>query len=208
MTRNSRERSSYPRYGKRLFDLVFGGLGLLVLLPILAVLSLLVLVLQGAPILFRQVRPGRNERLFTLIKFRTMKPTTDGVPDTERLTPLGKLLRRTSLDELPSLWNVIRGQMSLVGPRPLLVEYLPSYNNEQRRRHCVRPGLTGWAQVRGRNALSWPEKFAHDLWYVDNYSFALDLEIIALTLSQVIRGRGISASEHATMPKFEGNEND
>lgn len=208
MTNPSRYGHFYPRVGKRLFDLVFGALGLVLAIPLLAVLSLFALCLQGAPLLFRQVRPGKDERRFTLLKLRTMKPATGSAPDAERLTPIGRFLRRTSLDELPSLWNVVRGEMSLVGPRPLLEEYLPMYTDEQRRRHSVRPGLTGWAQVRGRNALTWPQKFTHDVWYVDNCSLALDLKIIVMTLSQVIRGRGTSAPNHATMPKFQGPEND
>ncbi|MCP4202443.1 MAG: sugar transferase [bacterium] len=208
MTSRRQHPRFYTKYGKRLFDLTVGAIGLLALLPLLVFLGLLAFLLQGSPVLFRQVRPGRNELLFTLVKFRTMKPAADGVPDALRLAPFGKLLRRTSLDELPSLWNVVRGDMSLVGPRPLLEEYLPRYAPEHRRRHDVRPGLTGWAQVRGRNALTWTEKFAYDVWYVDHYTFALDLKIVAMTLFQVIRGRGISAPEHATMPKFEGYEDE
>lgn len=198
----------YSARGKRLFDLVFGSLALILSAPLLVVSSLMALSLQGAPILFRQARPGKDERLFTLFKLRTMDLTPEDAPDAQRLTPIGRFFRRTSLDELPSLWNVVRGDMSLVGPRPLLAEYLPRYDPEQRRRHSMRPGLTGWAQVRGRNDLTWPQKFAHDVWYVDHCTFALDLKIIAMTLFQVIRGRGISAPEHATMPRFKGTEND
>ncbi|MFQ5527086.1 MAG: sugar transferase [Thermoanaerobaculia bacterium] len=208
MSEPSRAGGLYARSGKRLFDLVLAGLALLLSSPLMALLAGLVLFLQGRPVLFRQARPGLDGRLFRLLKFRTMRLARGNASDAERLTPLGKLLRRTSLDELPSLWNVVRGDMSLVGPRPLLKEYLPLYNRDQRRRHEVRPGVTGWAQVRGRNALTWPEKFAHDLWYVDHVSFTLDIRIMAVTLVQVIRGRGISAPEHATMPKFEGNPNE
>jgi lipopolysaccharide/colanic/teichoic acid biosynthesis glycosyltransferase len=208
MTIKHRKDRFYGTYGKRLFDLVFGSIALILSAPLLVVLSLVALCLQGVPILFRQTRPGKDERLFTLLKLRTMDEAPHGASDAQRLTPIGRFLRRTSLDELPSLWNVMRGDMSLVGPRPLLEEYLPMYDDEQRRRHCMRPGLTGWAQVRGRNDLTWPQKFAYDVWYVDHCTFALDLKIIAMTLFQVIRGRGISAPEHATMPRFKGTEND
>jgi lipopolysaccharide/colanic/teichoic acid biosynthesis glycosyltransferase len=164
---------------------------------------------MGSPVLFRQVRPGRYCRLFTLFKFRTMRNTTapEGapLPDTERLTPLGTFLRRTSLDELPQLWNVLRGDLSLVGPRPLLPEYLDRYTTIQARRHEVRPGITGWAQVNGRNALSWEDKFALDVWYVDNWNLWLDLRILWLTLIKVLRREGIQAADHATMPEFKGS---
>jgi lipopolysaccharide/colanic/teichoic acid biosynthesis glycosyltransferase len=171
-------------------------------LPLLGMTALAVRVGMGAPVLFRQIRPGLAGRPFTLLKFRTMRlgPGTDA----ERLTPLGRRLRRASLDELPELFNVLRGEMSLVGPRPLLPEYLPRYTPEQARRHEVRPGITGWAQVRGRNAIPWDEKLRLDVWYVDHRSTALDLRILALTAWQVLRCRGVNATGHATMPEFGG----
>lgn len=163
---------------------------------------------MGAPVLFRQVRPGRDALPFEMLKFRSMRDTTDakGQPlsDTERLTPFGKKLRATSLDELPGLWNVLKGEMSLVGPRPLLMEYVPLYSRQQARRMEVKPGITGWAQINGRNALSWEEKFVLDVWYVDNRSFSLDLKIIWLTILKVVARDGISADGEATMPKFDG----
>jgi lipopolysaccharide/colanic/teichoic acid biosynthesis glycosyltransferase len=168
----------------------------------------LVRVSMGSPVLFCQQRPGLGGRPFTLVKFRTMRDATDPagrpLPDAQRLTRVGRLLRRTSLDELPQLWNVLKGDMSLVGPRPLLMEYLPRYNDRQRRRHDVRPGITGWAQVNGRNALSWEEKFEHDVWYVEHRSLGLDVKIVLMTLGQVFAGRGVSAGGHATMPEFMG----
>ncbi len=175
-------------------------------LPVLAVLALLVRVRLGSPVLFRQQRPGRDEVIFELIKFRTMTDARDAagnlLPDAVRLTPFGRWLRATSLDELPELWNVLRGEMSLVGPRPLLVQYLSRYSAEQRRRHEVPPGLTGWAQINGRNALSWEEKFALDLWYVENRNGWLDLKILFLTAWRVVARHGISAPGDATMPEF------
>ena len=164
---------------------------------------------MGSPVLFRQTRPGRDGKPFEMIKFRTMRDAidTDGrpLPDAERLTKLGRFLRSSSLDELPELWNVLKGEMSLVGPRPLLMEYLPLYSPKQARRHEVRPGVTGWAQVNGRNAISWDEKFALDVWYVDNRSLWLDMKIIWLTIRKVIKREGISAAGEATMSKFTGN---
>lgn len=200
----------YRRIGKRGFDLSVGCLALLVTAPLALAIGLTVAVVDGRPILFRQRRPGLHANLFELLKFRTMRVTEGrgAENDSERLTRLGRILRRTSLDELPELWNVVRGEMSLVGPRPLLSEYLPLYSEEQNRRHSVRPGITGWAQVRGRNLLSWEEKFAHDLWYVDNHSLTVDLKILFMTLFQVIRGHGVSAADHATMEKFEGSQHD
>ena len=193
---------------KRLLDVMLSAVGLLFLSPLLLLLALLVRVKLGAPVLFRQPRPGRGGRIFTLCKFRTMTDarTADGRlrPDAERLTTFGRMLRATSLDELPTLWNVLRGDMSLVGPRPLLVDYLPLYTPEQARRHEVRPGITGWAQVNGRNALSWEEKFALDVWYVDHRSLALDLRILALTCAKVLRRDGIAAAGEATMTRFAG----
>lgn len=165
---------------------------------------------MGAPVLFSQTRPGRHGKPFKMIKFRTMRDAIDAdgrpLPDAERLTKLGRFLRSSSLDELPELWNVLKGDMSLVGPRPLLMEYLPLYSEEQARRHEVRPGVTGWAQVNGRNAISWDEKFALDVWYVDNRSLWLDLKIIWLTLRKVVKREGISAAGEATMSKFTGSE--
>jgi len=182
---------------------------LLVLAPVLAVIALLVRVLLGSPVLFTQVRPGLGGRPFRMIKFRTMTDSRgpDGqlLPDSERLTRFGRFLRGTSLDELPELWNVVKGDMSLVGPRPLLMDYLPLYTPEQARRHEVRPGITGWAQVNGRNALSWEEKFALDLWYVENRSIRLDLRILLLTIRKVFAREGISADGHATMERFTGS---
>ena len=195
---------------KRVLDVVGASTALVVLSPLLAVVALLVRVRMGTPVLFRQQRPGRGGRPFEMTKFRTMtdRRGADGelLPDAERLTSLGRWLRRTSVDELPELLNVVHGDMSLVGPRPLLVEYLPLYSPEQSRRHEVRPGITGWAQVNGRNAVTWDEKFALDVWYVEHRSTRLDLEILAKTLSQVFSGHGVSAPGHATMEPFRGSE--
>lgn len=195
---------------ERVFDIVVSCVFLLVLAPVLLVLAAVILMTMGSPVLFKQVRPGLYGRPFTMYKFRTMNDARDGqgklLPDGERLTKLGRFLRSTSLDELPELLNVIRGEMSLVGPRPLLMRYLPLYTAEQARRHEVRPGITGWAQVNGRNAITWEEKFAHDVWYVDNWSLRLDLKILWLTLLTVLRRDGIAADDHATMPAFSGSE--
>lgn len=193
---------------KRIID-IFGSItGLVILSPVLLVLAILIRRQMGAPVLFRQIRPGKEARPFEMLKFRSMLDTTDAtghpLSDTERLTPFGKKLRATSLDELPGLWNVLKGEMSLVGPRPLLMEYVPLYSPQQALRMEVRPGITGWAQINGRNALSWEEKFALDIWYVDNRSFWLDLKIIWLTIRKVVARDGISADGEATMPKFEG----
>jgi lipopolysaccharide/colanic/teichoic acid biosynthesis glycosyltransferase len=172
-------------------------------------IAALIALRMGAPVLYRQVRPGLGGRPFTLYKFRTMTEARDAggreLPDAQRLTALGAWLRRWSLDELPQLFNVLRGDMSLVGPRPLLMEYLPLYDERQARRHEVRPGITGWAQVNGRNALTWPERFELDLWYVENRSFLLDLKILGMTLARVIRGEGINQPGAATMERFRGN---
>ena len=199
----------YRRAGKRAFDLVAGLLLGLLLLPVVALLWVLVRVKLGAPVFFRQRRPGMDERIFTMVKFRTMTDARDAqgnlLPDAVRLTPFGRFLRASSLDELPELWNVLRGEMSFVGPRPLLVQYLERYSPEQRRRHAVRPGITGWAQVNGRNALSWQQKFAHDLWYVDHLSFGLDLHILWRTVAKVFQREGISQAGEATMEEFMGN---
>lgn len=201
--------SAYRRAGKRLFDLFLAVPVLLALLPAMAVLALLVRWKIGTPVLFRQMRPGRDGRLFELVKFRTMTDGKDAdgkpLPDAQRLTEFGKKMRETSLDELPELWNVLKGDMSLVGPRPLLVEYLPLYTPEQARRHEVRPGITGWAQVNGRNAISWEDKFALDVWYVEHGGLWLDAKILWITLLQVFRRSGISAEGHATMPNFKGS---
>lgn len=193
---------------KRVIDVVGASTALVLLSPLLAVIALLVRVRMGTPVLFRQTRPGRGGRPFVMTKFRTMtdRRGADGelLPDADRLTALGKWLRRTSVDELPELLNVVQGDMSLVGPRPLLVEYLPLYSDEQARRHEVRPGITGWAQVNGRNAVTWDEKFALDVWYVDHRSTRLDIEILAKTVTQVFSGHGVSAPGHATMEPFRG----
>ena len=197
-----------PR-SKRLFDLFAAALALALFSPVLLVLAILVWWQHGRPIFFKQQRPGYQGKPFYIYKFRTMTDARDAdgrlLPDDMRLTALGRFLRATSLDELPELINVLRGEMSLVGPRPLLMRYLPRYNAEQMRRHDVLPGITGWAQINGRNAISWDEKFAHDLWYVDNWSFWLDLKILALTLWKVIRREGISQPGHATVEEFMGN---
>jgi lipopolysaccharide/colanic/teichoic acid biosynthesis glycosyltransferase len=188
---------------KRVVDVVGAALGLLVLSPLLALVAGLVRWRLGRPVLFRQARVGRREAPFTVVKFRTMTDTRgDGgalLADAERLVPLGRRLRATSLDELPELWNVLRGDMSLVGPRPLPVEYLPRYRPEERARHDVRPGITGWAQVNGRNAVDWDERLAMDVWYVRNRSLGLDLRILARTIGAVLRRQGISADGHDTM---------
>lgn len=195
---------------KRLFDILASIFGLLLFLPIIALVAWQVHRRLGAPVFFIQVRPGLSGRPFEMVKFRTMRDVLDSngnpLPDSERMTPFGSFLRSSSLDELPELWNVLKGDMSLVGPRPLLMEYLPLYSPEQYRRHEVRPGVTGWAQVNGRNALSWEEKFKLDVWYVDNRSFWLDLKIIFLTIKKVLVREGISAEGDATMSKFTGNQ--
>lgn len=195
--------------GKRLFDLILTIPGLILLSPVLLVLALLVRIKLGAPILFKQERPGLNREPFTVYKFRTMTDARDErgdlLPDEVRLTAFGHLLRRTSLDELPELLNVLKGEMSLVGPRPLLMRYLPLYSPEQARRHEVRPGITGWAQINGRNAISWEQKFALDVWYVDHMSLWLDVKIIAITLWKVIKREGISQQGQATAAYFMGN---
>jgi lipopolysaccharide/colanic/teichoic acid biosynthesis glycosyltransferase len=194
---------------KRSFDFCIALLLLIVLLPVLLIIAVMVRLQLGAPIVFRQCRPGLHAKTFELIKFRTMVDRYDisgqPLPDAERLTAFGSLLRTSSLDELPELWNVLKGDMSLVGPRPLLPDYLPLYSAEQARRHQVRPGITGWAQVNGRNSLSWPKRFELDVWYVDNRSFALDLRILFMTLKQLGQSEGINARGHATMPPFSGN---
>lgn len=193
---------------KRLIDVVISVVLLIFLAPVFLGLGLLVRFSLGSPVLFKQVRPGLNGKPFMMYKFRTMTDERDEhgrlLPDEQRLTKVGRFLRSTSLDELPELFNVLKGDMSLVGPRPLLMEYLPLYTPEQARRHEVRPGITGWAQVNGRNAISWEQKFKYDVWYVDNRSFWLDLKILWMTFLTVLRREGISAQDHATMPVFEG----
>ena len=196
---------------KRTTDVAIAVTVLTLASPVLAISAALILITMGRPVLFRQVRPGLNEHLFTLLKFRTMRTGNDSesqlLPDVDRLTGLGRCLRKFSLDELPQLWNVLRGHMTLVGPRPLLNEYLPRYSADQRRRHCVRPGITGWAQVNGRNGLTWEQKFELDMWYVDHWSLRLDFKILWLTLLKVACGEGISQQGHATMPEFMGTAN-
>jgi len=193
---------------KRGFDIVVSASALIILAPVLAGVALMVRSTMGSPVLFRQLRPGLNRRPFEIIKFRTMRDAfgRDGnpLPDGERLTPSGRWLRATSLDEFPELWNVLKGEMSLVGPRPLLMEYVPLYSAEQARRHDVRPGVTGWAQVNGRNAISWARKFELDVWYVDHRNFWLDLRIIVMTVDRIFRRHGVSAPGSATAEKFEG----
>jgi sugar transferase EpsL len=195
---------------KRLFDFIVSAMGIVLLSPLFAAIGLAVLLTMGSPVIFRQVRPGQGSKAFTLLKFRTMKSAPQGaeaLPDGERLTRLGRFLRRTSLDEMPELFNVLKGEMSLVGPRPLLVEYLGLYSVEQARRHEVRPGITGWAQVNGRNGIEWEEKFALDVWYVEHRSFMLDLRILCMTAAGVVSARGISHPGHATMERFRGTKN-
>lgn len=191
---------------KRLFDISMVVMSLPLWGPLLVVIGALVRIQLGSPVIFRQRRPGRNDAIFEMKKFRTMTDARDCdgrlLPDSARLTRFGRWLRSTSLDELPELWNVLRGEMSLVGPRPLLVQYLDRYTPEQRRRHEVLPGITGWAQINGRNAISWEEKFALDVWYVDNRSMLLDIRILWITIRRVLKPRGISAHGEATMPEF------
>ncbi len=202
----------YRTVGKRLLDLVLATLGLVLLWPVLLTTAVMVRLSLGSPILFRQRRPGLHGEPFEILKLRTMSSARgpDGklLPDRERLSGLGRFLRRASLDELPTLINVLCGDMSLVGPRPLLMQYLERYTDRQARRHEVRPGITGWAQVNGRNALTWEEKFEHDVWYVEHLGLPLDLRILAMTAWQVVTGRGVSAEGHATMPEFLGSSDD
>lgn len=197
---------------KRIFDITVSVIALLLLLPVFGVIYYKVAKNLGSPVLFRQKRPGLNGKVFEMLKFRSMRDAVGeqgkALPDSERLTSFGKRLRSSSLDELPGLWNVLKGDMSLVGPRPLLVEYLPLYSKEQARRHNVRPGITGWAQVNGRNSISWGDKFKLDVWYVDNQSFWLDIKILFLTVKKVLVRDGVSAKGEATMSKFEGNVNE
>lgn len=193
---------------KRLIDILAAFSGLSLLAPLMLLLAVLIRLQMGAPVIFRQARPGLRGKPFCMLKFRTMRDAFDAegqpLPDEQRITALGKLLRSTSLDELPELWNVLKGDMSLVGPRPLLMEYLPLYSAEQARRHEVRPGITGWAQVNGRNSLSWDEKFRLDVWYVDNQSLWLDIRILFMTIRKVFAREGISAKGEVTMSRFSG----
>lgn len=195
---------------KRILDVVASGSALLVLSPVLVGVAYLVRKNLGSPVLFTQVRPGLNGKPFKMVKFRTMRDAVDAqgnaLPDDQRLTPFGQFLRSTSLDELPELWNVLKGDMSLVGPRPLLMEYLPLYSPEQARRHEAKPGVTGWAQINGRNAISWEDKFKLDVWYVDNQSLWLDIRILLLTVKKVVVRDGISADGEATMTRFTGSK--
>ena len=197
---------------KRFFDFIMAMGALLTLLPVIIVVAVLIRFKLGSPILFTQNRPGLNGNVFKMMKFRSMLDGKDKhgnlLPDDERMTKFGTFLRSTSLDELPGLFNVFKGDMSLVGPRPLLVQYLPLYNTEQARRHNVRPGITGWAQVNGRNAISWEQKFKLDVWYVDNQSFLLDIKILLLTVKKVFVREGISADGHVTIEPFKGSNND
>ena len=196
---------------KRLFDIFVSFFAIVVLSPVIFIVSRKIAKNLGKPVLFRQKRPGFHGDIFEMIKFRSMRDAIDEngnpLPDSERLTPFGEKLRSSSLDELPGLWNVLKGDMSLVGPRPLLVEYLPLYSKEQAKRHNVRPGITGWAQVNGRNAISWEQKFKLDVWYVENQSLWLDIKILFLTVKKVIVKDGISADGEATMTKFTGSKN-
>ena len=194
---------------KRFFDFTASAIGLLCLLPVLLVLALLIRRILGSPVLFSQIRPGKDGKPFRMVKFRSMTDArdTDGnlLPDAERLPPFGRFLRSSSLDELPELWNVLKGDMSLVGPRPLAMAYLPLYSKEQYRRHEVRPGITGWAQVNGRNAISWKQKFEYDVWYVDNRSFWLDLRILAMTVKKVLVRSDVMADGQGEVASFDGS---
>tara|TARA_B100000767_G_scaffold134681_1_gene127763 strand:- start:1768 stop:2370 length:603 start_codon:yes stop_codon:yes gene_type:complete len=199
----------YKFFFKRILDQTVALIGLILLLPIFFIIMFLIKINIGSPIFFKQSRPGIDGKVFNMFKFRTMTNETNQngalLSDKERLTKFGKFLRSASLDELPGFWNVLIGDMSLVGPRPLLIEYLSLYSHEQARRHEIRPGITGWAQVNGRNTISWNKKFEMDVWYVDNQSFILDIKILCLTLIKVIKRDGISHNRHETMEKFKGN---
>lgn len=196
---------------KRLFDLIVSSILLLALSPVIAVTAILVRIKLGSPIVFKQQRPGKHGVPFYVYKFRTMTSEKDSLgqllPDHLRLTAFGSLMRKFSLDELLQLINVVKGELSLIGPRPLLMEYLPLYNEEQAKRHLVKPGITGWAQIHGRNDVSWEERFERDVWYVENQSLALDLKILLLTVKKVIRSEGVSNANHVTMPMFQGTTN-
>ncbi len=197
---------------KRIFDIVLSLLLIGLFLPFIIITAIVVYLKIGRPIFFKQVRPGLKERFFTIYKFRTMNDERDKsgelLPDEERLGSVGKFIRKTSLDELPQLWNVLKGEMSFIGPRPLLVEYLELYNEEQKKRHDVTPGISGWAQVNGRNAITWEQKFAYDVWYVENQSFLLDMKILWMTFLKVIKGSDTSSATSVTMEKFKGTNNE
>ena len=199
----------YRTFFKRFFDFTLTSLGLLVIFPLLVLLTIVLLFANGGKPFFYQKRPGKDGRIFRLYKFKTMNDCCDSegrlLPDAERLTSMGRLIRSLSLDELPQLFNVLKGDMSLVGPRPLLIEYLPLYNDFQKRRHEVRPGLIGWAQVNGRNAISWEQKFEYDVWYVENVSFLLDIKILLKTIYNVFKREGISSETSVTMEAFKGS---
>jgi undecaprenyl phosphate N,N'-diacetylbacillosamine 1-phosphate transferase len=201
----------YKKYFKRPMDFILSLIALIVLLPVMLIIAILVKFKLGSPVLFKQKRPGLNEKIFTLYKFRTMTDERDKdgelLPNHIRLTRLGKILRATSLDELPELFNILKGDMSIIGPRPLLIEYLPAYNDKQKQRHDVRPGLSGLAQVNGRNAISWEEKFNYDVEYVENITFLLDLKLIIQTFLKVFKREGVNKSEIVTMEKFKGTTN-
>lgn len=201
-------RGWYQKFGKRAFDVALASVALLMLSPVALAVASVIRLRMGAPVIFRQVRPGLHGRPFVMYKFRTMLDLRDEqgnlLPDEQRLTRLGKFLRRWSLDEIPELWNVLKGDMSLVGPRPLLMEYLPLYTPDQARRHEVKPGMAGPAVMSGRNLLDWEEKFKLDVWYVDNLSFLVDVKILLATFFKVLKGEGVSAAHHATAPKFRG----
>ena len=197
---------------KRIFDLTFSVILLIILLPVIILIATVIFFYMGKPVLYRQIRPGFHGKLFRIYKFRTMKDMRDGqgrlLTDGDRLTGVGRFLRKYSLDELPQLFNVLNGSLSFVGPRPLLMEYLERYSSQQARRHEVKPGITGWAQVNGRNAITWEEKFKFDVWYVDHHSFLLDMKILYLTIFKVFKQEGINADQCATMPEFTGSHND
>ncbi len=200
----------YKNYLKRFLDFILSLLGFVLLSPLFIFITIFLAIANSGKPFFFQARPGKDERIFKVIKFKTMNDKKDQsgslLPDSDRLTAIGKFVRRTSLDEIPQLLNVIKGDMSLIGPRPLLVEYLPLYDATQKRRHEVRPGITGWAQVNGRNAIFWKQKFEYDVWYVDNISLSLDIKIFWMTVSKIFKSEGISSATSATMEKFEGNE--
>lgn len=199
----------YRSFIKPIFDIILGLVLFMLTIPVFIIVAILITILNKGNPFFIQPRPGKNGKIFKVIKFKTMNDQRDDagklLPDAERLTPIGKFVRKTSLDEMPQLLNVIIGDMSLIGPRPLLVEYLPLYSTEQARRHDVRPGITGWAQVNGRNAITWEKKFEYDVWYVDHLSFRLDLKIIIITIAKVFKREGISQDGHQTMERFKGN---
>jgi Sugar transferases involved in lipopolysaccharide synthesis len=202
-------RSIYVHIIKRLFDIVFALCVLVLASPVILVISIILYFANSGSPFFFQLRPGKNERIFKLVKFKTMNDKKDKqgnlLPDADRLTRIGSFVRKTSLDELPQFINVLKGDMSVIGPRPLLVEYLPLYNSTQKRRHEVMPGITGWAQINGRNAISWEQKFAYDVWYVDNISFALDMKIVGLTIKKILYSEDINSATAATMEKFTGS---